>query len=217
MHSRKLFACFLYLAVLAIAIAPLYGQLLQGQNDWPNYGGDPGHMKYSALKQITPQNVSKLQVAWTYKTGDKGIGEWEDTPLVVNGVMYAETGKQRVVALEPETGSLFGSSLREPPVTNPRESRGVSYWPGDANNPPRLVYGTTDGRLITIDCKTGKVFPRFGRNGYVDLRVGVAEEPYGNVSVSSPPAIYKNLAIVGNELQESPRVDLAGLPEPTTS
>ena len=89
MHSRKLIACFLYLAVLGIAIAPLYGQLPQGPNDWPNYGGDPGHMKYSALKQITPQNVSKLQVAWTYKTGDKGIGEWEDTPLVVNGVTCA--------------------------------------------------------------------------------------------------------------------------------
>ena len=195
-----------YSALLVLLVVPLHSQ-----NDWPSYGSDPGHMKYSPLTQITPQNVSTLAVAWTYHTGNKGVGEWEDTPLVVGGVMYAESGDQRVIALEPETGKEIWIFTPNPPVARPRESRGVSYWPGDKDHAPRIVYGTSDGRLIAIDAKTGQSVTSFGRGGYVDLRVGVGEDyPNSGVSVSSPPAIYKNLAIIGNELQESPRVGPRG-------
>jgi len=97
--------------VLAIAGMPLSGQTQQGATDWPNYGGDTGHMEYSPLKQITPQNVHRLH-AWRYKTGDKRAGEWENTPLVVNGVMYAETGKQRVLASVTAHDANTGRLLR---------------------------------------------------------------------------------------------------------
>jgi glucose dehydrogenase len=79
--------------------------LLSAQDpaDWPDYGRDPGGSKYSPLDQITPANVSKLAVAWTYHTTDPG-GTWEETPVVINHIMYFATQKNRVVALDAATG-----------------------------------------------------------------------------------------------------------------
>src|SRR5437763_15320504 len=80
--------------------------LLYAQADWPNPGNDPGGMKYSTLKQITPANVNKLVRAWTYDTGDTGGGfrGWQVTPLVINGVMYFSTMGAKIVALNADTG-----------------------------------------------------------------------------------------------------------------
>src|ERR1051325_9673312 len=77
---------------------------LSGQNDWPTYGHDPGGMRYSTLAQINTGNVSRLARAWTYHTGEQGR-QFETTPLVIGGVMYLSTQQQRIVALDPETGT----------------------------------------------------------------------------------------------------------------
>ncbi len=53
----------------AAAQRPVPAPPLGGPKDWPSTGSDPGGMKYSSLKQITPENVSRLAVAWTYDTG----------------------------------------------------------------------------------------------------------------------------------------------------
>jgi hypothetical protein len=39
-------------------------------DEWPSYGRDPGGTRYSPLAQITPENVERLHVAWTFHTGD---------------------------------------------------------------------------------------------------------------------------------------------------
>src|SRR5437773_11938613 len=77
-----------------------------GPNDWPGFGNDPGGTKYSPLTQITPANVAKLAVAWTYDTGEKGGGfrGWSVTPLVVDNVMYFGTYGGKPIALNAETG-----------------------------------------------------------------------------------------------------------------
>jgi quinoprotein glucose dehydrogenase len=43
-----------------------FGAYAQSATDWPEYGRDPGGMRYSPMTQITPANVSQLKVAWTY-------------------------------------------------------------------------------------------------------------------------------------------------------
>src|SRR5215469_6694798 len=80
-------------------------------SEWPNYGNDPGGMRYSPLAQINNENISKLQVAWTFHTGDisDGKGEWrrsgfESTPILVDGTLYVTTPFNRVIALDPATG-----------------------------------------------------------------------------------------------------------------
>src|SRR5437764_6981756 len=156
--------------------------LLFGQGDWPNPGNDPGGMKYSPLKQITPANVNKLARAWTYDTGDTGGGfrGWQVTPLVINSVMYFSTMGGKLVALNAETGAeiwKFDGKTVSP--SGRFAARGISFWKGDAQTPPAIVAATQDGLLIQVDLKTGKLARRFDRDWVVDLRKGVAEK-YGN-------------------------------------
>ena len=128
--------------------------------EWPTYGHDPGGMRFSPLTQITPANVGQLQVAWVYHMrppqppaaaagpgtaapaqgrgrgrGGSGFSASETTPLVVNGVMYITTPYGRVVALDPTTGKEVW--VFQVPAGNP-STRGVEYWPGDAQTPPQI-------------------------------------------------------------------------------
>ena len=77
--------------------------------EWRYWGGDAGGQKFSRLKQVDRANVSKLQVAWTYKTGEIADGKnyatrsaFETTPLMADGILYLTTPFNRVVALEPD-------------------------------------------------------------------------------------------------------------------
>src|SRR5947209_901018 len=189
--------------------------LTYGQADWPNPGNDPGGMKYSTLKQITPANVTKLARAWTYDTGDTGGGfrGWQVTPLVIDGVMYFSTMGGKLVALNAETGAeiwKFDGKTVSP--SGRFAARGISYWKGDAQTPPAIVAATLDGFLIQVDLKTGKLARRFDRDWVVDLRKGVAEK-YGNsYPIAAMPAIFKNLAIVIPMTGEQGRYGIPGDP-----
>jgi glucose dehydrogenase len=200
----------LVVAVVPTALALHAQNPTQNSNDWPAYGRDPGGTKYSPLKQINTSNVARLKRAWTYQTKEPGTTAGpETTPIVVRGVMYISTAKQRVVALNPETGKEIWQF--DPKVDRPtREHRGVSYWPGDSRG-ARVLMATSDGRLLAVNAETGKPVPDFGDNGAVNLRTGVMDN-YPNVmySVTSPVAIYKNLAILGPELPESPSLGPLG-------
>ena len=230
------------LALLAaFVVAPANAQKDREQKDWPSWGHDPGGMRFSPLKQITPKNVSKLQVVWTYDSqapvtqapipgrpafppagaapasGPPAPGGAappragggraprrrgsESTPLVINGVMYIGTGYNRVLAFEPETGKQIWEfeSQHTPSL------RGISYWPGDKDLPPQIVFGTTDGYLIALNAKTGKLVPGFGNEGLVNMRDVIPEKfKTSFYGLSSPPAVYKHLIITGAHVQEAP-------------
>src|SRR5687767_2640719 len=95
---RASFVCF----VLAL---PAIARSQARSVDWPVYGGNTDNTHYSTLSQITPANVSRLQVAWTYKTGDEFPGsEMQANPIVIDGVLYATSPKMRVFALDAATG-----------------------------------------------------------------------------------------------------------------
>lgn len=172
------------------------------------YGHDPGGSRFSPLDQITTANVARLRRAWTYHTGETGA-QLETTPIVVGGMMYLSTQRNRIVALEPETGKQIWSF--DPKVARPREHRGVAYWSGDARRPARILFGTGDGRLIALDARTGRPIPEFGEGGEINLRAGVADRfPGAAYSITSPPAIYRDLVIVGPNTQEGPSLGPSG-------
>lgn len=171
--------------------------------DWPMYHRDFAGTGYSPLTQITTQNVASLTPAWTYRlqsdalqgAAAKGKGKGpggansEATPIVVNGVMYLP-GAGRIVALDPETGQ----EIWDYPVTGGAPSRrGVAYWPGDNNNPPRIVF-TAGRRLVALNANTGKIDPGFGKEGEVDMVV-----PYNSV-----PLVYRNVLVVGANSTNGP-------------
>src|SRR5262245_28553295 len=95
------------LVVLSIASSGARGQT-SGRAEWPNYGHDPGGMRYSRLVQINRDNVSKLRIAWVYHTGEVSDGtkyprksEFECTPIFVDDTLFLTTVFDRVVALDP--------------------------------------------------------------------------------------------------------------------
>jgi glucose dehydrogenase len=205
MKSRVRGIAALVVAGALVAVVPRL--LAQQPYEWPLYGRDSAGTKYSPLRQINTSNVAKLQRAWTYTGAEKGIGSPEITPIVAGGMMYISTPKQRVVALEPETGKTIWEF--DPKVDRPRHHRGVSYWPGVGR--ARILHATSDGRLIALDAETGKPATEFGTNGEVNLKAGATDKfPTAWYAITSPPAIYKNLAFVGPELQEGPSTGPAG-------
>lgn len=185
------------------------GTLAAQSTEWPAYGHDPGGARFSPLKQLTPENVAKLRRAWVYHTGE--MGNFETTPIVAGGVLYFSTQAQKIVAVEPETGKEI---WKFDPKSRLRELRGVSYWPGDRQTGARIVFGTSDGRLMELDAKTGKPAAEFGDNGTVNLRIGVADKwpATAAYSITSPPAIYKDLILVGPSTQENGSAGPSGDP-----
>jgi len=186
--------------------------------EWRWYGGDAGGARFSPLRQIHRGNVAKLRLAWTYHTGEVKPGSastdrypiaaFETTPLVVDGVMYLSTPSSRVIALEPETGREIWQFDPQAGGSGPRHfkaHRGVAYWESPDRSDRRILFGTFDGRLIALDARTGKPCEGFGDSGTVDLRAGVADSWQGaTYGVTSPPAIYQQLVIVGAQLPEYP-------------
>jgi quinoprotein glucose dehydrogenase len=179
--------------------------------DWPQYGGDPGESHYSALTQITRGNVSKLQLAWEWKTDESPLpnfkttpGVFEATPLMIDGVLYVSTPYNRVVALDPETGHEIWSydpkAYEDGQVPNGTGfvHRGVAAW-RDSKTRRLRIFMNSRYRLIALDAVSGKPLADFGDNGVVNLVAGLRWETnpkhYTN---TSPPVVYKDLVIVGN-------------------
>jgi quinoprotein glucose dehydrogenase len=168
--------------------------------DWSVYGGDSGNSRYSSLAQITPGNVSRLTPAWTWDSKEPAVS-FETTPLVIGRVMYVSTPRERVVALDKDTGAEIWSF--DPKVASPSTHRGVSYWPGDAKNPPRIVFGTSDGKMFALDASTGAPIASFGQGGVIDFKARLGGSPRVLSGFSSPPVIYKDLVIFGPRTAES--------------
>jgi membrane-bound PQQ-dependent dehydrogenase (glucose/quinate/shikimate family) len=208
-------------AVLSAGLFVFAADNTVAPTDWRYWGGDTGGTRYSALKQINSGNVSSLKRAWTFHTGEvtagarsssgRSISAFEATPLVAHGILYFTTASSRVIALEPETGKKIweydpqaGLPLNvEAGARKYNVNRGVAYWESGAEQ--RIIYGTYDGRLIALDARTGKPCRDFGVDGAINLRVGAADRfPDSRYSITSPPAIYKDLVITGAEVPEAP-------------
>ena len=125
-----------------------------------------------------------------FSNGSDRIGSFESTPLMVDGTLYLSTPFDRVIALDPETGSerwTFDPAV-EPKIGT---SRGVAIWldlkrEGDQACRRRVFLGTNDARLMALDAATGKPCEEFGNHGNVDLTQGVARAGNG-YGVNSPP------------------------------
>jgi quinoprotein glucose dehydrogenase len=189
--------------------------------DWPHYTADIRGSRYSPLDQINASNFNKLEVAWRFKTDNLGTFpeyKLEGTPLAIRGVLYTTGGTRRsVMALDGKTGELIWvHSLREGKraAVSPRQlsGRGVSYWT-DGRGDERIVYVTTGYRLVELNAKTGAVVPTFGKDGIVDLKVGVVKGKgeqidleTGEIGVHSTAAVVKDTIIVGSAMREGATV-----------
>ena len=175
--------------------------------EWRTHGGDSGHTQYSPLDLIDTRNVHRLQVAWTYSTGDardNGRSQIQCNPIVVDGVLYGTTARVETFALDAATG-------RELWRFDPYESgeaggvgvnRGVTYW---ASGDERRILVTVGQRLLALDARTGQLAADFGQQGIVDLREGLGRDASSLfVAASTPGSIYGDLLILGTRVHEGP-------------
>jgi len=192
-------------------------------SDWPAYGHDAGGSRYSPLSQINRDNVKQLKVAWTYRTGHLADSkraaettEFEATPIMVDGTLYLSTPFNRIIALDPQTGTerwAFDPKLDlSIPYAEGFTSRGVSTWldrTRAASEPcrRRIFIATNDGRLIALDSVTGKPCADFGKEGQIGLTRDVGSFRPGEYHFTSPPAIVGDLVVVGSTIEDALRAD----------
>src|SRR5262249_55187137 len=89
MRNFLLTTCVGDVAIFAVCAAHANDELIrmaQNTKDWVMPTGNYANQRYSHLKQITAENVGKLQVAWTFSTGV--LRGHEGGPLVIGNVMY---------------------------------------------------------------------------------------------------------------------------------
>jgi len=222
-HPFRL-APVILLSLSAVTVSAFTHAQSPEASDWGFHGGDVFGGRYSSLDQIDRENVSKLEVAWTYRTGELGEGfasagklTFEATPVLAFGNLYLQTGTSIIVALDPETGkerwrhdARIDRSVRYGEAT----SRGVTVWedpsPGKQQGPctRRVFAGTLDARLLALDAITGKPCTDFGVNGAVDLTQGLRIRDRGDYSVTSPPAVFNGVVIIGSAIGDNRATDL---------
>ncbi len=177
-------------AASAAAKAQARGTNTNTDANWGVYGGSAKDDRYSSLTQINRGNVSNLREAWRYDTGE--AGGLETSPIIVDGVLYAYTPKQEVIALDAANGKLlwkFNSGIASRQVT-----RGLAYW---ENGKDKRILAGVMNFLYALDATTGKAIPSFGDKGRIDLRQGLGREPMmQSIALTSPGIVYKNLIIV---------------------
>jgi quinoprotein glucose dehydrogenase len=177
--------------------------------EWPTYASDPGSTHYSPLAAIDRGNVAQLRLAWEWKPGEEPKPEYgtrpgmfENTPLMIDNILYLSTPYNRVVALDAETGAeqwTFDPKAYvdgQPPNGTGFVHRGVAAW---RDGDKLRIFMNSRARLFCLDAKTGELVDSFGTHGVIDLTQGLrwAVDPkrYTN---TSPPVIYKDLVILGN-------------------
>jgi quinoprotein glucose dehydrogenase len=196
-------------------------------NGWPTYGGDSGGSRFSTSSQITRDNLSHLQPAWTFHT--RALDSYKpgaDAPSFEATPVLSENGKQAtlyltspydvVFAIDARTGSELWHFDPKLPALKPGgivTSRGVALWPVNrtiSEHYPcaqRVFLATLDARLLAIDAATGRPCASFGTNGSIDLRSSISFQDLGYYGMTSPPTVVGNVVIVGSYIGDNQQVD----------
>ena len=207
------FACACALVLVSLQMAGAQGRLVE----WTHYSGNAASHKYSPLDQINKDNIGKLQVAWRWSSPDNAVveanptarpGGYADTPLMVKGVLYTVTSLGQVAAINPASGQTLwsldpGNWKAGRPGNLGYVHRGITFWSDGKID--RLLLGTHDAYLISVDARTGALDKAFGADGRIDLMGNLAHAVRAtNYSVSAAPVVVKDVIIVGASIHDGP-------------
>ncbi|KPB14451.1 Quinate/shikimate dehydrogenase [Pyrroloquinoline-quinone] [Pseudomonas savastanoi] len=189
------------------------------QKDWAHWGNTPAGNRFAALDQINKSNVDKLQVAWTFHTGDipqsTGAGaEDQNTPLQIGDTVYTCTAYGKVFALDADTGTQRWKFDPQGSAPNWQRCRGLGYFAAPAAAPDapaqpaaacatRVFLPTGDARLIALDARTGETCKDFGNQGVVDLKTDMGEVKEGYYQQTSTPLVAGNVVVVGGRVADN--------------
>ena len=195
----------LLLAVPGAAIAQPVG--------WATPSGDAGAMRWSPLTDVDRANVGRLKLAWTWKTGERGVaaadgqpaarpGQFQTSPVVIGDTMYLSTPYAAVAALDARTGRELWRydpgtwRAGQPSNGTGFVHRGLATW---SDGGERRVFINARWKLVALNAATGQPIPGFGDAGEVDLIKGL-RRPVNKLHYTntSPPVVVGNVVIVGN-------------------
>jgi quinoprotein glucose dehydrogenase len=183
---------------------------------WQTYAGSKEGNRYSSNTHITPENVSQLEVAWTFSSDDKdpdNRSQNQCNPIMVDGILYGTTPRLKLFALNAATGEtkwIFDPAEVDSTAKNDKYAfykvnRGVVYWQNDTKKDQRIFFNT-GSKTWAIDLATGKHIPSFGKGGYIELSENLDRDP-GTfnpfIAATTPGVIYKDLLIMGHRVAES--------------
>ena len=157
-------------------------------DDWISWGKTTEGTRYATADQITPENVSQLEIAWTARTGfiadqSKNLQD-QNTPLAIDGMVYQCASGSQVTALDGTTGEIkwqFDPKGASPLWKRCRTMAWFDPGPGDQCG-PRVVMTTTDTRLISLKASDGTPCETFGSNGTVNLAAHISQ-----LKLADPP------------------------------
>jgi quinoprotein glucose dehydrogenase len=215
------------ISVVALAVAsPVHfsaeaQQPLASPIEWPAYGHDAEGTRFSPANQVTRDNVRTLTQAWSIRTGDlmsgSNAGRFEAVPIFVDGLLFVSTPLGNVLALDPISGKelwRFDANLSLDADYGDFANRGVATWVDSRaargrTCARRIFVAPVDARLIALDAATGKPCRDFGTGGQIDLAIGLTNPPRykGEYEITSPPAIFGDLVIVGSAVADNQRAD----------
>jgi lanthanide-dependent methanol dehydrogenase len=189
MRKTLVTTCLSVAAVLTAGAAYANDELAKLQKDpkqWVMPAGDFANTRYSALKQITADNVGKLQVAWTFSTGV--LRGHEGNPLVIGDMMYLHTAFPNIVFaldMKNENKIVWKYEPKQDPNVIPvmccdTVNRGVAYADG------KIFLHQADTTLVALDAKSGKVAWSV-KNG----------DPGKGETGTSAPHVFKDKVIIG--------------------
>ena len=185
---------------------------------WQAVGGDAGQTKFSTLGQITPDNVGRLKLAWTYRTGElarRGDAiSWskaEATPIIADRKLVLCTPFNRVVALDPASGHevwVFDARLNlAHRPKNMFNCRGLAQWtdrqaPAGELCASRVFMATNDRRLIALDARSGKPCEAFGSGGETTVVPLAETHDPTDVQIDAAPAVVGDVIVVGSSVAD---------------
>jgi quinoprotein glucose dehydrogenase len=192
--------------------------------DWPNYANDPGASKYADLEQINRDTVAQLEIAWVWESVDNAAvaqrpqfvpSGFKATPIKIEDTLYVSTSLGHVVALDAASGEqkwVFNTLTWEHgrPANNGFNHRGVTYWEkqGEDGVEPRIILGTANAFLWSLDAETGEPDPDFGSGGKVDLSLGLGREVDRSMYANSAAlTIVGDIVILGAVVYDDPMFD----------
>lgn len=189
-------------------------------NSWTHYGGDERGQRFVTSTQIDKHNVGNLELAWSYRVssgmhGDvqmDSISSAESTPIEISGRLFFCTSNNVAISLDAETGEelwRYNPRVSLDPATH-RVCRGVAHHLGDelsAQCNSRLLMGTLDNRLISINAEDGHLCSDFGEGGFINLNEGLGEVLPGYVYVTSPPTVINGVVVVGSFVFDNQSTD----------
>ncbi len=194
-------------AVLVFSMAALANPMQSSKQStgphtaWSTYLGSADASHFSALTQIDRSNVDKLQVAWSYDSGNER--PYEFNPIIVGKIMYVLAKNSSIVALDAATGkelwvyhsSNLGSRLES--------HRGINFWQSEDGSDRRLLIAFNN-KLEAINAGNGQLITSFGAGGSIDLKEGLGRDPQTMHQIQSgtPGIVFGDLIILGSSTGE---------------